>query len=72
MIKLASPQKMVLNAVVIAVIATVVLFASDITVGMVLKFAADNPLLTAGGVLVGILGMLTTNEGRLMHGDAGD
>lgn len=52
--ELASPKKMVMNAVVIVAIPVIIIFVSPITVGMVIEQAIANPLITAGVVLVSV------------------
>jgi len=51
----ASPRKMVTNAVVLAAIPVIIIFASPITVEMVIDQAIDNQEITAGIVLVAVL-----------------
>lgn len=53
--ELASPKKMATNAVVLAAIPVIIILVSPITVETVIDRAVDNPLITAGIVLVAVV-----------------
>lgn len=68
--ELASPKKMVGNAVVLAAIPVIIIFVSPITVEMVTDQAIDNPLITAVVVLIAILLILFGKSTSRMGGGA--
>lgn len=62
MVELASPKRMVWNAVFIAALAVIVYFVSGLTVGEILTMAENNPLFTAGVGLLVVIGILLKDD----------
>lgn len=67
--ELASPRKMIMNAVVLTGLPAIVIFVSPLTVELVIEQAIDSPLITGGVVLLfGYLVLFGTTAPGVRHG----